>query len=282
MTTHYSKTVSIAREYYNSRDADTFYTEIWGGEDIHIGIYMTAEESIFDASRRTVARMMRSLQNITSGCNVLDIGSGYGGPARVIAKTYGCQVTALNLSEVENERHRLLNQEQGLTDVITVVDGNFEDIPYPDNSFDVIWSQDAILHSGHREQVVAEVARVLKPGGQFVFTDPMEMDDCPENVLQPILDRIHLETLGSPEYYRAAAQRYGLAEVGFENLTAHLITHYSRILEETAQREKVLLSKVSSEYLENMKKGLRYWIDGGKQDYLVWGIFHFRKNSALN
>src|SRR6056297_2322353 len=202
MTTDYSAAVATARDYYNSDDADNFYFTIWGGEDIHVGLYNSEDEPIFDASRRTIERMASKISNLDKDSKVLDIGAGYGGAARYLAKKYGCQVVALNLSEVENERDRKMNEDQGLDHLITVVDGSFEEISYPDFSFDVVWSQDAILHSGNREQVIKEVARVLKSGGDFVFTDPMQTDDCPEGVLQPILDRIHLETLGSPGFYR--------------------------------------------------------------------------------
>ena len=56
MHTAYSDVVNTACEYYNSDDADRFYTTIWGGEDIHIGIYASETESIFAASRGTVER----------------------------------------------------------------------------------------------------------------------------------------------------------------------------------------------------------------------------------
>ena len=46
----YSQAVRTAQEYYNSEDADTFYATIWGGEDIHIGLYESEDEPIADAS----------------------------------------------------------------------------------------------------------------------------------------------------------------------------------------------------------------------------------------
>lgn len=269
--------VSTARDYYNSADADTFYSSIWGGEDIHIGLYNSATDSIFDASRRTVAHIASSIQGLNSSQHVLDIGSGYAGAARYLAGKYKCQVTALNLSEVENARARALNQEQGLSDRIQVIDGSFEKLPFPDAHFDVVWSQDAILHSGSRAEVIAEVARVLRPGGQFVFTDPMQSDDCPGGVLQPILDRIHLSSLASPSFYRQQAKQHGLTELGFEPLTQQLIMHYSRVLQETERRAEQLKGKIDDQYLENMKAGLKRWVDGGERGYLTWGVFRFRK-----
>jgi sarcosine/dimethylglycine N-methyltransferase len=183
----------------------------------------------------------------------------------------------LNISEVENSRCGEINKAQGIDHLIDTVDASFEDVPLPDASYDIVWSQDAILHSGERERVLEEVGRLLKPGGHFVFTDPMMADDCPKAVLKPILDRIHLETLGSPDFYRQAAQRFGLKEIDFEDHTEQLTTHYRRVLEETERRESDLKKVVAPEYIANMKKGLAHWVDGGKNNHLVWGIFHFRK-----
>ena len=277
MSTLGSKAVETARTYYNSSDADSFYFSVWGGEDIHIGLYQSEDDSIAEASRRTVERMAGSLTRLDTSARVLDIGAGYGGAARWLAKTYGCHVTALNLSEVENTRNREMSAQQGLADKIEVIDGAFEQIDAPDDSFDVVWSQDAILHSGDRDRVLDEVARVLKPGGEFVFTDPMQADDCPEGVLQPILDRIHLETLGSPGYYRSATGKRGFVEVSWEDLSHQLPNHYGRVLSETQRHEDRLRNEVSEEYLTRMKKGLQHWVDGGRQGHLAWGIFVFRK-----
>lgn len=276
MTQNYSDVVNTAREYYNSEDADNFYFTIWGGEDIHVGLYQSDTEPIFDASRRTVERMADKVK-LDASKKVLDVGAGYGGAARYLAKNYGCDVVALNLSEVENERDRQMNKEQGLEDKIEVLDGSFENIPYEDSSFEVVWSQDAILHSGERQKVIDEVARVLKPGGEFVMTDPMQADNCPEGVLGPILERIHLSSLGSPSFYKQAAEQAGLEFIEFEDISHQLPNHYGRVLKELESREKEIAQVVSQGYIDRMKKGLNHWVNGGKNGHLAWGILHFRK-----
>jgi sarcosine/dimethylglycine N-methyltransferase len=269
--------VDVARDYYNSTDADNFYSTIWGGEDIHIGLYYSEIDSIGDASRRTQEEMAAHLDSINSDTTVIDLGSGYGGSARFLAKKYGCHVVALNLSEIENDRARRLNREHGLEEHIDVVDGNFEELDYDDEMFDIVWSQDAFLHSPAREQVVREVSRILKPGGDFIFTDPMQSENCPDDVLQPIFNRIHLESMASPAFYRDIASRNGLIEVSYDELTEHLKRHYSAILEETEKRENELTKRISKEYFQNMRIGLHYWIDGAAKGYLSWGIMHYRK-----
>ncbi|WP_156724835.1 glycine/sarcosine N-methyltransferase [Streptomyces apocyni] len=278
----YTGATSTARSYYNSPDADTFYAAVWGGEDIHIGLYEHPAEPIVDASRRTVERMAARL-GLTKDSVVLDLGSGYGGSARYLTETYGCRVLALNLSEVENQRHRELNAARGLSDRIEVVDGSFESIPYPDGQVDVVWSQDAFLHSGDRSRVLKEASRVLRPGGQLIFTDPMATDDCPSGVLRPILDRIHLDTMGSPGFYTHELALLGFTPVGdgFDEHREQLVSHYTRVLEETERQEaEGLARQVSHDYLSQMKKGLGHWVEGGDRGHLTWGIFHYTRTAA--
>jgi sarcosine/dimethylglycine N-methyltransferase len=280
VSTNYSEVVETARTYYNSEDADNFYFHVWGGEDIHIGLYDTPGDAIAEASRRTIGRMASMVPGIGPETRVLDMGSGYGGAARWLAGRFGCRVTALNLSEKENARNREMNRARGLDHLIEVVDGSFESVPAPDGAFDLVWSQDAILHSGLRDQVVAEAARVLRAGGDLVFTDPMQADDCPAGVLRPVLDRIHLDSLGSTGFYRAAAERHGLRLREFVELTEHLITHYSRVRDELEAGRDALGAKVSPQYVDRMLAGLGHWVDAGTAGRLCWGILHFAKPAA--
>jgi sarcosine/dimethylglycine N-methyltransferase len=278
MSKDYSAVVRTAQEYYDSNDADNFYYHVWGGEDIHIGIYEKPDEDIARASQRTVDAMASRYQtSLDVNTHIIDIGAGYGGSARWLAKKFGCLVTCLNLSKAQNARNRSMSAEQKLDDRIVVVDGSFEDIPTTGEFFDLAWSQDAILHSGHRERVLEEVDRVLKPGGEFIFTDPMQADNCPDGVLQPVLDRIHLDSLGSFAFYRQQADRLGWEELGVFDLTPQLITHYTRVKEELTRQRNRLAGKVSDKYMFNMLEGLGHWIDAGEKGYLSWGILHFRK-----
>ena len=271
----YSAAVHTARDYYNSSDADNFYATIWGGEDIHVGMYEDADEDIGRASRRTVEHLAAQV-TLGPDTRVLDVGAGYGGAARLLAKIYGCPVTCLNLSEVENQRNRELNEQQGLDHLIDVVDGSFENLPFEDNAFDVIWSQDAILHSGDRPRVLEEVARVLRTGGELVFTDPMAADDCPSGALSPILARLQLDTMATPGFYRRELFRCGFRTVDFDDHTPQLSRHYQRVLDETERRAGELDGKVSPVYIERMKTGLRHWVAGGRAGNLAWGVFRAR------
>ena len=270
-------TVDKAQDYYNSTPADEFYFKIWGGEHIHVGIYNHSKESIKDASPRIV-HLMASKLKLNSDTKLLDLGSGYGGAARYLTKKYGCQVTCLNLSETQNERNESLNKKNGLDHLITVMEGNFEDIPFSDNSFDVVWSQDAIVHSGNREQVLSEVDRVLMETGDFIFTDLMQTYDCPKSVLKPVLERIHLDSLGSFGFYVEQARKLDVKEIRVQDLSEHLTTHYQRVMEEILDRYDEMVETCGKEYIDKMIQGLKHWVEAGENEYLSWGIIHMDKS----
>ena len=278
MSTATEKTaVDKAEEYYNSTPADEFYFKIWGGDHIHVGIYNHSKESIKDASPRIV-QMMASKLKLNSNTNLLDLGSGYGGGARYLAKNFGCQVTCLNLCINQNVRNRDLNKKNDLDHLITVVEGNFEDIPFPENSFDIAWSQDAIVHSADRELVVQEVVRVLNDKGEFIFTDLMQTYDCPKSILKPVLDRIQLDSLGSFGFYVEKGRKLGVRKTEVQNLSEHLTTHYQRVMEETQDRYDEMVESCGKEYIDKMIEGLKHWVEAGKNNYLSWGIVHMNKS----
>lgn len=272
--------METARSYYNSESADQFYFLIWGGEDIHIGFYEGPDHPIKDASEETVRQMINTLPpELGPETKVLDIGAGYGGAARHMAKVKGWSCDCLNLSEVQNKKNREFTAEQGLQDKIRVYDGTFEDLPFEENSYDVVWSQDAILHSGDREKVLREVDRVLKPGGYVVITDPMQSDNASPENLQPVYDRIHLANLGSVSFYREEGAKLGWELLNWQDESQQLVNHYSRVRAELEKRYDELAPHCGTDYLDRMKTGLGHWIEAGKSGDLQWGILLFKKTA---
>ncbi|MCK4743389.1 MAG: methyltransferase domain-containing protein [Sulfuriflexus sp.] len=273
----YSELEDIAKSYYDSNDAYHFYDEIWGGEDIHVGIYNSDNEDISTASKRTVTYLASKLPQMNDSTRVLDIGSGMGGPARYLAKQHGCFVDCANISARQNEANRTACEQEGLSDKVSVYDTSFENLPFDDSCYDVVWAQDCIVHSGRRERVVSEAARVLKPGGHFLFTDLMMTEGAPHEVMQPVLARIHLDSMGSYAFYREIAEQYGLELVEQEDMTHHMATHYRRVKEELLAHYSNLARRCSKQYLDNMVEGLDTWIEAADGGHICWGILNFSK-----
>lgn len=278
MTESKDSSVTTARTYYNSSPADKFYFTIWGGNDIHIGLYNSDTEPIANASQRTVERMAETVETITSSTRVLDLGAGYGGAARWLANKSGCKVTCLNLSEVQNKRNRSMSREAKLDHLIEVVDGDFEQLPFDDDSFDLVWSQDSFLHSSNRQAVVREISRVLvSEGGAVVFTDPMAAANPSEEKLGPIKQRLSIDTFASQKFYDEEFAKYSFKAVNFEGHCDQLTLHYSRVLHEIEKQKETLDKDIPMDYIEQVKIGLNNWVSGGKDGQLDWGIHLFRR-----
>lgn len=271
-----SRARAVSEDYYNSDDADAFYSTIWGGEDLHLGIYENTRD-IKEAGFATVDLMASQLPELDKSTKVLDLGSGYGGSARRLASRFGCSVTGLNLSETQNDRAMHMNTNAGLAEQIEIVHGSFEDIPAANESIDVVWSQDSFLHSGARDLVLAESFRVLKPGGRLLFTDPMQAANCSKTALNAIYARIFLSSLGSYDYYSSTCELIGFNTVDIIDLSPQLAEHYARVREELINNRELVEEGASSEYIERMTDGLGHWIEGGKTGELQWGVMHFQK-----
>ena len=102
---------------------------------------------------------------------VLDIGAGLAGSARLLAATLGCRVDCLEMSPDFCAGAILLNRLTGLDDRIDVHEGSALDLPFPDDSFDVVWMQNVGMNIADKQTLYGEICRVLKPGGRYAFQE---------------------------------------------------------------------------------------------------------------
>ena len=108
---------------------------------------------------------------LTPDSRVLDIGCGTGGPARFLAHTYGCRVDGIDLTPELVETGQVLTERCGLADRVTLQVGDALDLPYPDQTFDVVWCQNVTMNIEDRAGFHAGVHRVLRPGGILTLTE---------------------------------------------------------------------------------------------------------------
>ena len=117
------------------------------------------------------SRELVQLAQIRTEHRVLDIGAGLAGPARLLASTLRCRVDCLELTPDFCTGAALLNRLTGLDDRIEVHMGSALDIPFPDDSFDVVWMQNVGMNIADKRKLYAEIHRVLKPGGCYAFQE---------------------------------------------------------------------------------------------------------------
>jgi SAM-dependent methyltransferase len=111
------------------------------------------------------------LARIETEDRVLDLGAGLAGPARLLASVVGCQVDCVEMSPDYCSGAVLLNRLTGLEDRVRVHQGTALDLPFADDSFDVVWMQNVGMNIQDKRKLYGEISRVLKPGGRFVFQE---------------------------------------------------------------------------------------------------------------
>jgi sarcosine/dimethylglycine N-methyltransferase len=109
--------------------------------------------------------------SISDESRVLDVGCGIGGPARYLAHTYGCRVDGIDLTSELVETGRVLTNRCKLADRVNLRVGNALDLPYSEQTFDVVWCQNVTMNIADKAGLLAGVYRVLKAGGLFTVTE---------------------------------------------------------------------------------------------------------------
>jgi hypothetical protein len=105
------------------------------------------------------------------GQRVLDVASGPGASARLLAAEFGVVVDGVDLAEPTVARARARAEEAGLADQVRMHVGDAERLPLPGAAFDAVVCECAWCTFPDKPAAAAEFARVLRPGGRVGITD---------------------------------------------------------------------------------------------------------------
>ena len=177
----------------------------------------------FHGGGRESTRELGKFAGLERGMEVLDVGSGVGGPARTLTAEFGCRVTGIDLTEEFCRAAEMLTGLVGMAGQVQFRQGDAVDMPFDEASFDVVWSQNTLMNIEDKAQLVREVHRVLRPGGLFAF-ETIVAGDVSE-IHFPVFwaDSPSLNFLVRPEQLRQLLSASDLAEHAWEDTTLRSI-----------------------------------------------------------
>lgn len=290
---------SSSKNYYDSDDAQTFYSSIWGNETVHIGRYdmVTEEEKKTLAKSQQISRAeeLHEVEFIkliackfqvstheTPKMRILDMGCGYGGLLRKLwSAGHVWRATGCDISTKMCEQSRRLNAILGADRDIQIMEESYLGVSVPDESMDLVISMDALLHIGPEGQkaAVKEAARTLRPGGWMIFSDIMEQEVVDATEMQPLYDRIHLSKLGTVSNYKACLEESGFTKFEFLEHSKNVASHYGTVREALIEKRDTI--KVSAEFLNRMEAGLAVWQELAPKN-IQWGFIVAQKTKKVS
>lgn len=161
------------------------WEKVWG-EHMHHG-YWETPTTVKDRRQAQVDLIVELLawSGVHGANQILDVGCGIGGSSLYLAQCFNAQVTGITLSPVQARRAHERAIAQGLQGQTRFEVADALALPYPDASFDLVWTLESGEHMADKRQFLAENWRVLKPGGRLV----MATWCCAEGVLSAAQER---------------------------------------------------------------------------------------------
>ena len=136
-----------------------------------------------------------------------------------MAHRYGADVTGIELAPTRVRGAEQLTGLVGLQQNVRVIEGNVLQVPLPDASYDVVMSQEALLHVPDKRRTLLEAFRILKPQGRIAFTDWVAHCPLSDSDRKLMWQGLAVADLYSLQTYADVIRSAGFTVCSIEDLT---------------------------------------------------------------
>jgi tocopherol O-methyltransferase len=164
MITYPNVRKQVVRSHYNL--STPFYRILWGPH-IHHGLWDADEPP--RAAQLQLTERLANLAGVSARHTLVDIGCGMGASSIHLVKTRQCRAVGVTLSPLQRHWAAMAAGWHGVGADTKFYCADAEDIEFPAESFDVIWSIECTEHFFNKPQFFARAAQWLKPGGAIAI-----------------------------------------------------------------------------------------------------------------
>lgn len=228
------------KKYYS--DTQFEYRIVWNWRSkytpaLHFGYY---DEKATNHHRSVIRanEVLAEWGNIQQGATIIDAGCGLGHSTLWLAEHYNANVTGITIVPRQVETMKKFVEKNGIKNV-QFLEASYFDMPFEDNSVDVVWAIEAVCHAKDKSQFYKEAYRVLKPGGKLLIGENLRtarpMEPGKEELLKEIFHSWAIPDLDTFEEHRSHALSSGFRSFENKDVTANMMVSY-RNLEEMCKR----------------------------------------------
>ncbi|MDX6555693.1 MAG: hypothetical protein QOD86_1888 [Miltoncostaeaceae bacterium] len=160
------------------------------------------------------------LANPAPGAEVLDVGGGLGGAARTLANRIGARVMVLDATAEYCRVGERLTDLVGLRERVAFRHGDACEMPFANDSFDLVWLQHATMNIPDKPALFREAHRVLRPDGRLAMHEVMAGENAPIHFPVPWAGKPPLSHLSTQPDARALIASAGLVEETWRDVSA--------------------------------------------------------------
>jgi MPBQ/MSBQ methyltransferase len=206
-------------------------------------------DELHTLGRQSTVNLARLL-DLGENDRVLDLGCGIGGTSRYLAKTLGCRVTGVDLTPEFCDVAAMLAARTGLNDKVDYMQADALALPFSDNCFDVVWSQNVVMNIADRPRLYREINRVLRVGGNYGFAEVAAGSGEPHFPL-PWAREPSISFLVTAEVSRRALAAAGFELIAFEDKTADVLAQNRAHREPSALGMHITMGADGGERMRN-------------------------------
>lgn len=156
---------------------------------------------------------------LNSESSVIDVGSGLGGPARILASEAGCHVTAVELQGDLDQLASSLTKRCRLNDRVAHCHADFMSYEFPDAAYDALVSWLTFLHIPDRERLLERCVQSLRPGGQIFVEDFFARRSLEPDESELLAQEVFCQRLDSLPSYREQIEGAGFGRLECHDMT---------------------------------------------------------------